>query len=78
MNPIGTTDLSLYFDINGSIFPSSSIHVYTDSVLFTTGYMRHYIESSEIGEYEVNIYASIDDESTGSYIRKCLVTVTVY
>ena len=79
VNPIGGTDLSLSFDINGSIFPSSSIHVYTDSYLFTTGYMRHYIESSPAaGNYTVNIYAYIDDESTGSFIKNCLVTSTVY
>jgi hypothetical protein len=79
VNPIGGTDLSLRFDINGSIFPLSRIHVYTESDLFTTGYMRHYIESSTAaGNYTVNIYADISDEYTGSYIRYCFVTVTVY
>jgi len=79
VNPIGGTDLSLSFDINGTIFPSSSIHVYTESVLFTTGYMRHYIESSSVaGNYTVNIYADINDEYTGSFIRNCLVTITIY
>lgn len=78
VNPIGGTDLSLYFDINYSIFPTSRIYVYTESDLFTTGYMRHYIESSEAGEFTVYIWADIGDESTGSYIRRCFVTVTVY
>ncbi len=78
VNPIGSTDLSINFEIGGSIFPPSKIHVYTDSYLFTNGYMRHYIESSDAGEFEVVLIASIDDESTGSFIRNCLLTVTVY
>jgi len=79
VNPIGSTDLSLHFDINGTIFPSSSIRVYTESRVYRTGYMRHYIDSSPAtGNYTVNIWADIDDESTGSYIRNCLVTSTVY
>jgi hypothetical protein len=78
VNPISTTALTINFDISGSIFPTSRIHAYTDSYLFTTGYMRHYIESSEPGEFVVYIYASINDEYTGSYIKNCLVTATVY
>ncbi|MHA1954227.1 MAG: hypothetical protein ACW96U_09815 [Candidatus Heimdallarchaeaceae archaeon] len=78
VSPIGGTDLSLHFDINYAIFPTTRIYVYTESYLYTTSFMRHYIESSEAGEFTVYIYADISDESTGSYIRRCFITVTVY
>ena len=78
LNPDGTTDLSLKFDINGSIFPTSSIHVYSSDPIFASGYMRHYINSSVAGDFDVNIYAYIDDEFAYSWIRYCLVTVTVF
>ena len=78
LNPDGTTDFSIHFDINGSIFPTSRIHVYSSSIIYTSGYMRHYINSSEAGDFDVNIYTFIDDEFAYCWIRYCLVTVTVY
>ena len=79
LNPSGTTDLSIHFDINGTIFPTSSIRASSDSRLRITGYMRYLSGTRSVaGNSTVYIYAAIDDESTGSYIRYSLLTVTVY
>jgi hypothetical protein len=67
----------VHFVLNGSDL-AENIHVYTQSDLVTTGYMRHYIESSEGGVHEVLIYTYIDEVSTSSYISDCLLTVTIY
>ncbi|MHA1402021.1 MAG: hypothetical protein ACTSQE_16860 [Candidatus Heimdallarchaeaceae archaeon] len=78
LDTISGITLYLHFDINGSIFPSQSIRVYTESSFHTNGYLKHYIESSDAGNYTVNIVANINDEYTSSYVRYSLVTATVY
>jgi hypothetical protein len=79
--PIIGTNLQLYFDNNGTS-ASGTIHVYADSTetnsLISTGYMRSYIPNSDAGTYNVQIYATIDDESTGSFVSFSVLTVTVY
>ncbi|MGY5855630.1 MAG: hypothetical protein RTS72_03465 [Candidatus Thorarchaeota archaeon] len=75
--PVGTTTLTVNFDINGTIFPSSSIYVSSDSNTLATGYMKYTYEATTAGENRVIIYTSCDDE-TDNYITDCLLTVTVY
>ena len=78
LNPSSATNVDLNFDIAGIIFPSDRIKVYSSSVIITSGYMRHYIPSSEAGEFEVTIYATMDVEFSTCNIRHCLFTITVY
>lgn len=77
LDPVGTTTLTVNFDINGTIFPSSNIYVRGDSDVMTSGYMKYTYEASTAGENRVLIYTTFDDE-TDNYIRDCLLTVTVY
>ena len=75
--PVGTTTLTVNFDINGTIFPSSSIYARSDGITMTTGYMKYTYEATTAGENRVIIYTTCDDE-TDNYITDCLLTVTVY
>ena len=78
IDPLGTTTLSVHFDNNGTLFPSSSIYEMADSHLVTSGYMRHTYEATTAGENYLMIWTNIDDEGTNSYITDCLLTVTVF
>jgi len=69
-------DLYINFDVNGTV-PLTNIHVSSESNIFTNGYVRHYIESSTAGEFNVQPYAYITEDYTSSYVRYCLLTVTV-
>ncbi|MHA1138173.1 MAG: hypothetical protein ACTSSE_16970 [Candidatus Thorarchaeota archaeon] len=73
-----TTLIHLYvnFDINGTV-PLSNIHVSSESAIFTNGYVRYYIESSQAGEFNVQPYAYITEDYTNSFVRYSLLTVTV-
>jgi len=77
INPSFSTSVSINFDIGGTIYPTSRIYVLTSDVIYTSGYMRHYIESSDAGEFDVIIYASMSEEFSTSFIRHCLLTITV-
>ena len=77
LDPVGTTTLEVSFDINGTIFPSSNIYLWSDSDVLTSGYMKYTYEATTAGENQVTIYTMCDDE-TNNYIRDSLLTVTVY
>lgn len=77
LDPVGTTTLTVHFDVNGTIFPPSSIYLSSDSVTLASDYMKYTYEASTAGENRVVIYTYCDDE-TDNYIRDCLLTVTVY
>ena len=77
LDPVGTTTLTVNFDINGTIFPSSEIYLQSDSPITTSGYMKYTYEATTAGENRVIIYTTCDDE-TDNLIRDCLLTVTVY
>ncbi|MHA2353476.1 MAG: hypothetical protein ACXABX_10190 [Candidatus Thorarchaeota archaeon] len=77
LDPVGTTTLTVNFDVNGTIFPSSSIYLSGDSVSLASDYMKYTYEASTAGENYLVIYTTCDDE-TDNYIRDCLLTVTVY
>jgi hypothetical protein len=78
INPSTSTDFTLNFDIQGAIFPSSRIRIYTDSYTRTNGYMKHYIESSGAGLFQVQIYATIDNEWGACWVDSAVLTVTIY
>ncbi len=77
LNPMGVTTIQIQFDNNGSLV-TPRIHEFSDSPIFTTGYMKHQFEATTGGEYDLEIYIYIDDEGTNSYIRYSVLTVTVY
>ena len=77
LDPVGTTTLTVNFDNNGTLYPSSNIYVRSDSVVMTSGYMSYTFEASTAGENYLVIWTSCDDE-TDNYIIDCILTVTVY
>ena len=77
INPLGTTTIGVYFDNNGTV-PSSNIYLTTDSYFTSSCYMKYIFNSTKAGEYHLEVYATIDDQSTNSYIRNSILTVTVY
>jgi hypothetical protein len=76
LNPSGTTTLQIQFENNGT-FPTPRFLAYSDTNIFTSGYMKHQFEPSTGGEFDLAIWLYIDDE-TNSYIRYSVLTVTVY
>jgi len=77
VDPSGTTIIGVYFNNNGT-FPSSNIYLSTDSYFTSSCYMKYIFNSTKTGEYTLEVYATIDDEGTNSYIRNSLLTVTVF
>ena len=78
----GSNTIHISFLIDGSA-PSPYMQISITGVFPSTYYqsssiMRYSIESSPAGTHFVGILASIDVESTGSYVKYCILTVTVY
>ena len=78
----GSNTIHISFLINGSA-PSpykqiSITGVFPSTYYQGSGLMRYNIESSPAGTHFVGILASIDVESTGSYVKYCTLTATVY
>ena len=76
--PIGPgTTIILSFDLDvGSA--SSEIMIWGDTPEYCSGIMRHFNQSTSPGEHYVGIQTYIDDDSTLSYVRYSILTVTVY
>ena len=77
LDPDVPIEIGVYFNINGT-YPPTSIRLSADTYIFVPCYMRHYIESSEGGEYTVIIVTSIGAGGTSSNLRFCTLTATVY
>jgi len=77
LESLGGTDLSVYFQDNGSA-PTASIYLYSASDIYTTGYMRYLFEASTAGVNYLQIYMYIGDVDSDSFISHSVLTVTVY
>ncbi len=77
LDPIGISTILLYFELDEG-YASSYIDLTADQDIKTTGIMKHYIQNSTAGEHMVQILTYIDEEYTYSYVRFCVLTVTVF
>jgi hypothetical protein len=70
--------LSVYFVIDSTYASTSSYMKTASEDLWSTCYMRHFIESSEAGMHSIQIDTVISESLTDSYIKNNVLTVTVY
>jgi len=79
----GTTSIRIYFEIDSIYVFTHYIYMYGSSSqdsqdIYSSGIMRHYIQSSTAGEHIVRIITYIDEDYGTSYVRFSVLTVTVY
>lgn len=77
LDPIGTNTILLKFELDEGNAPYY-IDLTADQDIKTTGIMKHYIQNSTAGEHMVRILTSINEDYTDSYVRFCVLTVTVF
>ncbi len=79
----GSTSIRIYFEIDSIYLYTNYIYLYGDSSMdyqdiYSSGIMKHYIQSSTAGEHTVRIITYIDEDYSTSYVRFNVLTVEVY
>ena len=77
-----STTVEITFEIDG-LAPSPDTKVSVvgfgpDPYLQNPFIMRHYIQTSSAGTHVVSVLTDIDDGSTTSFVKYCVLTATVY